>query len=227
MYLIVGLGNPGTKYARNRHNAGFMVIDALAEHARMPAFRSKFQAQITDGQIGAERAVLLKPQTYYNESGRAVQEACKFHKIEVGNVLVFHDEIDLAPGKLRIKKGGGLAGNNGLKSIAAHLSPDFWRGRIGVGHPGHKDAVTHHVLKDFAKEEREGWFGEMLDRIGPAAEKLLPLTEENTARFVSSVFQPPKEQATPAPRAPSSPPPAREPERSSAFDVLKGLVGKD
>ncbi|NNU15283.1 aminoacyl-tRNA hydrolase [Parvularcula sp. ZS-1/3] len=228
MFLLVGLGNPGAKYQGNRHNAGFMAIDAIADGLGLGAFRSKFQAEVTDGKIGTERVLLMKPQTFYNESGRAVQEACRFHKIPPEDVLVFHDEIDLAPGKLRIKKGGGLAGNNGLKSIAAHLSPDVWRCRIGVGHPGHKDAVTHHVLKDFAKEERDGWFGEMLYRMGPAAKHLLPLTDENTQRFVSAVFQPPKAEkkapraeAKPKPQAP--PPPEKTP---SAFDALKGLIGK-
>lgn len=227
MFLLVGLGNPGSKYQGNRHNAGFMAIDAIAEAQGLPAFRSKFQAEMTEGRLGSERAILLKPQTYYNEAGRAVQEACRFHKIPPEDVIVFHDEIDLAPGKLRIKKGGGLAGNNGLKSIAAHLSPDVWRCRIGVGHPGHKDAVTHHVLKDFAKEEREGWFGEMLDRMGPAASQLLPLTEENTNRFVSSVLQPPKPKREDRPAAKPKPEPAAKPEeKASAFDALKSLLPK-
>ncbi|GGY43264.1 aminoacyl-tRNA hydrolase [Parvularcula lutaonensis] len=227
MFLLVGLGNPGSKYQANRHNAGFMAIDAIAEAQGMPSFRSKFQAEVTEGRLGRERAMLLKPQTYYNEAGRAVQEACRFHKIPPEDVIVFHDEIDLAPGKLRIKKGGGLAGNNGLKSIAAHLSPDVWRCRIGIGHPGHKDAVTHHVLRDFSKEEREGWLDEMLARMGPAAEHLLPLTEENTNRFISSVLQPPKPKRdkpiTPKPEAAANEKPQEKP---SAFDALKSLLPK-
>lgn len=225
MFLLVGLGNPGSQYQGNRHNAGFMVIDAIAEAQALPAFRSKFQALVTDGRVGSERAMLMKAQTFYNETGRAVQEACRFHKIEPDEVIVFHDEIDLAPGKLRIKKGGGLAGNNGLKSISAHYSADVWRCRIGIGHPGHKDAVTRHVLKDFAKEEREGWFGELLDRIGPASKELLPLTEENTNRFVSAVLQPPKAKKPTKPQEPKATPPAPEKSKAtSAFDALKSLL---
>lgn len=228
MFLIVGLGNPGAKYQGNRHNAGFMAVDAIAGHLRFPAFRSKFQGEVTDGRIGAERALILKPQTYYNESGRSVGEACRFHKIEPDSVIVFHDEIDLAPGKLRIKKGGGLAGNNGLKSIAAHLSADVWRVRIGIGHPGHKDAVTQHVLKDFSKEEREGWLDEMLDRMGPAALHLLPPTEPGTQRFVQAVLQPgsgsrasAEEKKTPRPKTQE---PEAKPAGSALGDALRRLL---
>ncbi|MEM9285038.1 MAG: aminoacyl-tRNA hydrolase [Pseudomonadota bacterium] len=218
MFLLVGLGNPGAKYAGNRHNSGFMAIDAIADEQSFPAFKSKFQAQMSEGRIGSERAILLKPQTYYNESGRAVQEAARFHKIEPQNIIVFHDELDLAPGKLRIKQGGGLAGNNGLRSIAAHLSPDVWRVRIGIGHPGHKDAVLAHVLKDFSKEEREGWLGEMLPRLGRAATKLLPLSEDNANRFVSATLQlgsgkaPSRETTAAAPK--------KEPPKTSAPSAL-------
>ncbi|MEM9810164.1 MAG: aminoacyl-tRNA hydrolase [Pseudomonadota bacterium] len=212
MFLLVGLGNPGSKYAGNRHNAGFMAVDAIAEDHGFPPFRSKFQAQTAEGRIGSERAVILKPQTYYNESGRAVQEAARFYKINPGAIFVFHDEIDLAPGKVRVKKGGGLAGNNGLKSIAAHLSPDVWRVRIGVGHPGSKDAVTHHVLKDFAKDEREGWFGDLLRAIGPAMTRLLPPTEENASRFMSALVQPAKLQNNQAKSEPALE--ARQPSES-------------
>ncbi len=211
MFLLVGLGNPGSKYAGNRHNAGFMAIDAIADEQSFSAFKSKFQAQVSEGRIGSERAILMKPQTYYNESGRAVQEAARFHKIDPSCVIVFHDEIDLAPGKLRVKQGGGLAGNNGLKSIAAHLSPDVWRVRIGVGHPGHKDAVTAHVLKDFAKEERDGWLGDMLPRMGRAAPHLLPVTEDNANRFVTATLQPGKRSSPNESKAPAQPPPSRTP----------------
>ncbi len=234
MFLLVGLGNPGAKYVGNRHNAGFMAVDAIADHLGLPNFRSKFQAEVTDGKVGTQRVLLMKPQTFYNESGRAVQEACRFHKIEPQDVLVFHDEIDLAPGKLRVKLGGGLAGNNGLKSIAAHLSPDVWRMRIGIGHPGHKDAVTKHVLRDFAKEEQNGWFGELLSRMGPAAHHLFPLTDQNTQRFVQAVLQPPqskrekpqaKKPAAPqAPEKPAPQAPATPAAKASAFDALKGLL---
>ena len=232
MLLLVGLGNPGAKYEGNRHNAGFMAIDAIADHLGLPAFRSKFQAEVTDGKVGTDRILLMKPQTFYNESGRAVQEACRFHKIDPQDVIVFHDEIDLAPGKLRVKLGGGLAGNNGLKSIAAHLSPDVWRVRIGVGHPGHKDAVTKHVLRDFAKEEMNGWMGDFLARVGPATQHLFPFEEATTQRFVTAILQPPqakKDKPQPAPKPAEAA--ASAPEKKStgsAFDALKGLFpGKD
>ncbi|MEM7740176.1 MAG: aminoacyl-tRNA hydrolase [Pseudomonadota bacterium] len=189
MFLFIGLGNPGTKYAGNRHNVGFMAVDSIAEAHSFPAFKAKFQGLVSDGRIGDHRVVLLKPQTFYNDAGRAVQEAARFHKIEPDHIIVVHDEIDLSPGKLRVKEGGGLAGNRGLKSIAAHLSPDVWRVRVGVGHPGHKDAVTAHVLRDFAKEEREGWFGEMLQGIGQHVGELLPPSEENASRFMSRIVQ--------------------------------------
>jgi PTH1 family peptidyl-tRNA hydrolase len=231
MFLIVGLGNPGSQYQGNRHNVGFMAVDALAEHAGAASFRSKFQAEVADARLGAERCLLMKPQTFYNESGRAVQEACRFHKIPPEDVLVLHDEIDLAPAKLRIKQGGGLAGNNGLKSIAAHLSPDVWRLRIGVGHPGNKAAVTKHVLRDFAKEEREGWLGDLLHRIGPASQHLLPLSEENGQRFISAILQPgakaekpQKQQAKPGPSPVTTSPAA--PPGSKLAEALKGLLPK-
>ncbi|MCQ8185363.1 aminoacyl-tRNA hydrolase [Parvularcula maris] len=231
MFLIVGLGNPGSQYQGNRHNVGFMAVDALAEHAGAPSFRSKFQAEVTEARLGSERALLMKPQTFYNDSGRAVREACRFHKIEPEDVLVLHDEIDLAPAKLRIKQGGGLAGNNGLKSIAAHLSPDVWRLRIGVGHPGHKDAVTKHVLRDFAKEEREGWLGDFLARIGPASQHLLPLSEETGQRFISAILQPggkaekpPKPEKKAKPQVTTSP---AAPPGSKLAEALKGLLGKE
>ncbi|MEE4208718.1 MAG: aminoacyl-tRNA hydrolase [Parvularcula sp.] len=226
MILLVGLGNPGAKYAGNRHNVGFMMMDAIADRHGLPAFRSKFQGETTEGRIGEERVILLKPQTFYNESGRAVQEAARFHKITPDAVIVFHDEIDLAPGKLRVKKGGGLAGNNGLKSIAAHLSPDVWRVRIGIGHPGHKDAVTHHVLKDFAKEETGGWLGDMLQDLPRAIPHLLPPTEEGSGRFVSATLQPgAKAEVKPARKpSPLPTPPQGASKPASPFDALKSLV---
>ncbi|MEM1409436.1 MAG: aminoacyl-tRNA hydrolase [Pseudomonadota bacterium] len=222
MFLFVGLGNPEAKYLGNRHNAGFMAVDALADAYGMPPFRSKFQALVTEGRIGRERVLLMKPQTFYNDSGQAVGEAVRFHKLNPDDVIVFHDEIDLAPGKLRVKKGGGLAGNRGLKSIAAHLSPDVWRVRIGVGHPGHKDAVVAHVLKDFSKEEREGWFADFLSRLGNAAEKLLPPTEESANRFVAAILSPPGQKQ----RRPSEAAKAPHPEKTTPKDKPAGDTNK-
>jgi PTH1 family peptidyl-tRNA hydrolase len=156
MKLIVGLGNPGNKYARNRHNVGFMTLERIADRHGRGGWRKKFSALICDADVGDEKALLLCPQTFYNEAGRAVSEAARFHKIEPADVIVFHDEIDLVPGKVRVKTGGGHAGNNGLRSISSHIGADFVRVRIGVGHPGNKDAVAHYVLNDFPKADQEG-----------------------------------------------------------------------
>ena len=151
--LFVGLGNPGGRYAGNRHNIGFMAIDALARDFRAPAWRSRFHAECAETDIDGARVLLLKPQTYMNESGRAVAEAVKFYRIAREDIVVFHDELDLAPAKLRMKKGGGDAGHNGLRSITAHLGPDYRRARMGIGHPGDKALVHAYVLNDFAKAE--------------------------------------------------------------------------
>jgi PTH1 family peptidyl-tRNA hydrolase len=153
MWLLVGLGNPGREYESNRHNIGFMALDAIARERGAPPFRKKFQGEASETEIGGERVVLLKPMTYMNESGRAVGEAARFLKIPVGNIAVFHDELDLAPGKLRVKIGGGAGGHNGLRSIAQLVGAEHKRVRMGIGHPGHKDLVHSYVLNDFAKAE--------------------------------------------------------------------------
>ncbi|MGV2980570.1 aminoacyl-tRNA hydrolase [Camelimonas sp. ID_303_24] len=183
MLLFVGLGNPGPKYAGNRHNIGFMAVDAIARRHRAAPWRSKFQAQASEATIGGERVVLLKPQTYMNESGRSVAEAARFYKIAIGDIVVFHDELDLAPGKLRVKTGGGNAGHNGLRSITALAGNDYRRVRLGIGHPGHKDAVHAFVLNDFAKSEHE-WVSQLCDAVADAA-PLLASGEDAT--FASKV----------------------------------------
>jgi PTH1 family peptidyl-tRNA hydrolase len=154
MLLFVGLGNPGSNHVGNRHNVGFMAVQAIAKRHGIGPWRRRFQGVAADGPIGGERVQLLLPGTYMNESGRAVAEAAHFYKLGVGEIVVFHDEIDLAPGKVRVKAGGGVAGHNGLRSISAHVGNDYRRVRIGVGHPGHKDLVHGYVLSDFAKSER-------------------------------------------------------------------------
>src|SRR6187549_1760261 len=155
MLLFVGLGNPGEKYARNRHNFGFMAVDAIAKRHGFPPWRRRFQGVAAEGPLGGERVQLLLPGTFMNESGRAVAEAMHFYKIsEVAQVVVFHDELDLPPAKVRVKTGGGVAGHNGLRSITAHVGNDYRRVRIGVGHPGVKDLVHSYVLNDFAKDEQ-------------------------------------------------------------------------
>lgn len=154
MRLIVGLGNPGARYAGNRHNIGFLALDEMARVHRAGPWRRKFQGEVTEATLGTERVVLLKPQTFMNESGRAVSEAQRFYKIALSDVIVLHDELDLAPAKLRVKLGGGNAGHNGLRSITAQCGNDYRRVRLGIGHPGDKALVHAYVLNDFGKGER-------------------------------------------------------------------------
>jgi PTH1 family peptidyl-tRNA hydrolase len=154
MLLFVGLGNPGERYAGNRHNIGFMAVQAIAKRHNIAPWRRKFQGVAVEGTIAAEKVLLLLPGTFMNESGRAVAEAVNFYKLEPGNVVVFHDEAELTPGKVRLKLGGGNAGHNGLRSITEHIGNDYRRVRLGVGHPGNKDLMEAYVLQDFAKSER-------------------------------------------------------------------------
>jgi PTH1 family peptidyl-tRNA hydrolase len=172
MRLLVGLGNPGERYAGNRHNIGFLTLQQIAKRHGIGPWRRRFQGVACEGPIGGERALLLLPGTFMNESGRAVAEAAHFYKLPLGDVTVFHDEIDLPPAKVRVKIGGGIAGHNGLRSISEHIGNDYRRVRIGVGHPGSKDKVQHYVLSDFAKSER-GW-----------VEALLAILAENTELIV-------------------------------------------
>jgi len=160
--VIAGLGNPGSKYCMNRHNIGFMALDSLADSYIDNNWRKKFQGQIVDGTIKGETVLMLKPQTFMNNSGNSIGEVVKFYKIPPDQVIVFHDEIDLAPGKVRIKSGGGHAGHNGLRSIIKHIGPEFTRIRMGVGHPGSKDMVHDYVLGNFSKEDQKGWLGDLL-----------------------------------------------------------------
>lgn len=177
MLLFVGLGNPGPRYAANRHNIGFLAVDEIHRRHRFAPWRRRFQGEIAEGELGGERVLLLKPMTFMNESGRAVAEAQNFYKIALDDVVVFHDEIDLAPMKLRVKKGGGNAGHNGLRSISAHCGNDYVRVRIGVGHPGVPELVHPHVLSDFAKDERP-WVEALCDAIAEEAGLLAARPEE-------------------------------------------------
>jgi peptidyl-tRNA hydrolase, PTH1 family len=183
MKILVGLGNPGEKYENNRHNVGFGVLDAIAERYGAPAWRKRFQGLATEVDIARQRYLLLKPATYMNESGRSVSEAMRFFKMSPADVIVFHDEIDLEPGKLRVKFGGGLAGHNGLKSLSAHIGNDYQRVRIGVGHPGNRDAVPHYVLHDFARADRD-WLDPLLAAI---AQGLPALLSGQDAKFMNDV----------------------------------------
>src|SRR5215469_16125265 len=172
MRLLVGLGNPGARYTGNRHNIGFMVAEAIARRHGIGPWRRHFHGVAAEGPIGKERALLLLPGTYMNDSGLAVADAARFYKLEPGQIIVVHDELDLAPGKVRVKVGGGAAGHNGLRSITAHIGNDYKRVRVGVGHPGDKDLVLNYVLADFAKSERP-WVEALCDVIADNAELIV------------------------------------------------------
>jgi len=169
MLLLVGLGNPGARYVGNRHNIGFLAVQEIAKRHGLGPWRRRFAGVACEGPLGGVRTLLLLPGTYMNESGRAVAEAAHFYKLSPADIAVFHDEIDLPPGKVRVKIGGGVAGHNGLRSISEHIGNDYRRVRIGVGHPGDKDMVQHYVLSDFAKSDR-GWVDALIAIIGENAE---------------------------------------------------------
>ncbi len=199
MLLLVGLGNPGAKYARNRHNVGFMAADAIIRRHSFSPERARFQAMVSEGMLSGEKVLVMKPTTYMNESGRAVGEAMRFFKLSPADVVVMYDELDLDPGKIRIKTGGGAAGHNGIRSIASHIGPEFRRMRIGIGHPGRKEAVMPYVLGDFSKAQHADWLDVMLDAIADAAPML---AEGKDATFANKVHlavhpEPPK-KAKPA-----------------------------
>jgi PTH1 family peptidyl-tRNA hydrolase len=190
MRLIVGLGNPGSRYARNRHNIGFMAVDAIARRHRFGAWRAKFQGALAEGTIEGERVYALKPDTYMNLSGDAVGAAARFYKIDPGEIAVIHDEIDLAPGKLKVKRGGGAAGHNGLRSIDAAIGQDYWRVRLGVGHPGTKELVQPYVLQNFDAEEQE-WLAPLLDAVADAAPHLVRDDLPGFTTRVALILKPP------------------------------------
>lgn len=198
MQLWVGLGNPGERHARQRHNIGFMAIERIAAEHGFPAWRSRFQGLASEGALKGARVLLLKPLTYMNESGRSVAEAARFLKIPPAEVIVLHDELDLAPGKVRVKLGGGVAGHNGLRSIDACLgTKDFRRVRLGIGHPGSKERVLGHVLGDFARAEQEA-LGTLLDALAGAAPLLAGGDEGGFMNRVAVLTQPVKVKAAPA-----------------------------
>jgi PTH1 family peptidyl-tRNA hydrolase len=178
MLLVVGLGNPGSRYVGNRHNIGFMAVEAIARRHGLKPWRRRFQGVAVEGPVASARVLLLLPGTFMNESGRAVAEAASFYKLGLGDIVVFHDELDLAPGKLRIKTGGGNAGHNGLRSISAHIGNDYRRVRMGIGHPGVKDLVHPYVLSDFSKSERE-WVDSLCTAVADNFE-LLATDQDNS-----------------------------------------------
>ena len=204
MKLIVGLGNPGAKYAANRHNIGFMAVDRIAADHGFGPWKARFQGQVAEGRLGTEKVLLLKPATFMNLSGQSVGEAMRFYKLEPQDVIVIHDEIDLAPGKLRLKAGGGHAGHNGLRSIHAHIGEAYGRVRLGVGHPGRKEAVPGYVLHDFAKAD-EGWLDDLMRGISDGA---VSLAEGDGARFMNAValrVAPPRPSTGVKPEAKATP----------------------
>ena len=226
MKLLVGLGNPGDKHARQRHNIGFMAVDGIADKHGFGPWRSKFNGIVSEGRIGSEKALLLKPETYMNLSGDAVQAAMRFYKLDPSDVVVFHDELDLAPGKVRVKTGGGHAGHNGLRSIDAHIGPAFTRVRLGIGHPGDKLLVSNYVLGDFSKADAD-WRDALLDGVADGAADLLA---GDLGRFSNAIARraAPKPEAGPAKetrrdRAPVAQKPAAPAETTAETDQRSAL----
>ena len=183
MLIFAGLGNPGPKYAGTRHNIGWMAVDAIAEAHGFQPWRSKFQGQVAEGRLGTEKVLLLKPETFMNLSGQSVGEAMRFYKLEPSDVTVFHDELDLAPGKVRVKTGGGHAGHNGLRSMHQHLGPEYHRVRLGIGHPGDKKLVSNYVLNDFAKAEQD-WLDDLLRGVADGAPAL---ASGDSGKFMNAI----------------------------------------
>ncbi|MEM7753313.1 MAG: aminoacyl-tRNA hydrolase [Pseudomonadota bacterium] len=225
MKLFVGLGNPGAKYAGNRHNIGFMAVDRIADAHGFGPWRGKFQGLISEGRLGGEKVTLLKPETFMNKSGQSVGEAVRFFKLDPSDVTVFHDEIDLAPAKLRVKQGGGHAGHNGLRSLHGHIGDAYQRVRMGVGHPGHKDAVPHYVLKDFAKADQD-WLDDMLRGIADGATFL---AGGDTGRFQNAValrLNPPRSSTGDKTRTEAPKPPTPDPAPDDTRSPLQKLLDK-
>ncbi len=190
MLLLVGLGNPGPRYAGHRHNVGFMAVDEIVRRHGFAAWRKRFSGEVAEGHLGGERSVVLKPMTFMNDSSRAVGDAVRSLGVPIERVLVFHDELDLAPGRVRVKRGGGAAGHNGLRDLDAHVGKDYRRVRIGIGHPGHKDLVLHWALRNFEPDERDattGWVPKVLAAIAAEAAVLAEDTPKADERFMSRV----------------------------------------
>lgn len=232
MILIAGLGNPGAKYAGNRHNIGFMAVDRIAARHRFPPFRKNFQAEVAEGSIAGERVLLMKPQTYMNESGRSVGEAARFLKITPDRIVVLHDELDLPPGKIRMKAGGGHGGHNGLRSISSQVTDAYRRLRLGIGHPGDKERVTGHVLGDFAKADH-AWLDPLLDELALNAAMLVRGEDSQLMNKLALATGAKPDAPEKKPAAQSHIRPARNHAQPKALpttgpmaDMLKKLLGK-
>lgn len=224
MKLIVGLGNPGAKYAGNRHNIGFMALDRIAADHAIAPWRGRFQGLLAEGRLGNDRVALLKPQTFMNLSGQSVGEAMRYFDLTPADVIVLHDELDLAPGKLRLKSGGGHAGHNGLRSIHQHIGAEYQRVRLGIGHPGDKDRVTGHVLSDFAKSELQ-MLDDLLSGISDGAPALVAGDAVRFQNAVATRTAPPRNSGSdpkpPRSDPPAAPAPAEAPQ--SLSDKLRAL----
>jgi PTH1 family peptidyl-tRNA hydrolase len=223
MLLIVGLGNPGADYQRHRHNVGFVAVDAIHRRHGFPPWRRRFHSEISEGTLAGRKVLLLKPQTYMNESGRAVREAVYFYKIDPKDIVVIHDEVDLPPGKTRMKAGGGTAGHNGLRSIGPAIGEDFRRLRIGVGHPGYKDAVPHYVLHDFPKADHE-WLLPLIDAIAEHAPLLAEDKDSTFANRLHGALNPAAAGDKKSSGAASAQVRSTGPERSAAVDERPGAT---
>jgi peptidyl-tRNA hydrolase, PTH1 family len=228
--LIVGLGNPGRRYENHRHNVGFMAADAIARRHRFGPWRARFEGEIAEGTLSGEKALVLKPATYMNESGRSVGQAARFYKLQPSDVVVIHDELDLPPGKVRLKAGGGNGGHNGLKSLDAHLGRDTRRLRIGIGHPGAKDLVHGYVLHDFSRSD-EDWLRPLLDAI---AENAPLLAKGEDASFMNKLHLATARdgagESAPDKAAPRSAPSLPSPERGTGgvlAESLRRLLGRE
>jgi len=227
MLLVVGLGNPGPDYARNRHNIGFMAADVLVRRHSFGPWRAKFQGEIAEGMIGGDKVLILKPLTYMNLSGQSVAAAARFLKIPVEDVVVIHDELDLAPGRMRIKRGGGAGGHNGLKSIDSHLGQNYRRLRLGIGHPGDRDLVSGYVLHDFAKADVD-WLVPLLDAVADTFAMLVGGDDNGFATRVAHLTAPPKPKKEPPaePKAAAVPPEPAPPAGGSLAEALKAAMIK-
>lgn len=226
MKLIVGLGNPGAKYAANRHNIGFLALDRIAADHDFTPWRARFQGMAADGRLGETRVTLLKPQTFMNLSGQSVGEAARYLKLTPADVIVLHDELDLAPGKCRVKQGGGHAGHNGLRSIHQHIGAEYGRVRLGIGHPGHKDKVASYVLSDFAKAEQD-WLDDLLRGISDGAPALASGDGGRFQNAVANRTAPARNSGTeasaPKPASPLAPKPDPAPQPVTLTDRLRAL----
>ncbi|MEQ8897016.1 MAG: aminoacyl-tRNA hydrolase [Roseovarius sp.] len=230
MQIFAGLGNPGAKYAANRHNIGFMALDRIAQEHGFSPWKARFQGEVAEGRLGSEKVLLLKPATFMNLSGQSVGEAMRFYKLEPEDVTVFHDELDLAPGKLKVKTGGGHAGHNGLRSMHAHIGETYRRVRLGIGHPGRKDLVSHYVLHDFAKADQD-WLDDLLRGIADGAPELAAGRNDRFLNAVALRTAPARSSKSPAKPAEADPaskpaPQPEDPPEAEPRSPLQKLVDK-